>query len=475
MSSGSDNSGGKLWGGRFAGAVDPAFDAFNRSLPFDQRLWVQDVVGSIGWARALARAGVLTADECERMVGALGELRRDLERDPSALHTSTAEDVHSFVESELQRRVGALARKLHSGRSRNDQVATDLRLWCKGALADLGAGVRDAIAALVELASAHADVALPGYTHLQRAQPITAGHHALAYVEMLARDAGRLRDARRRLDVSPLGCGALAGTAFPIDRADLAADLGFAAAAHNSLDAVSDRDFAAEIAFACSLLMAHLSRLAEDWIFFCSHEAGFLTLTDAVASGSSLMPQKKNPDALELMRGKTGRVYGTLHTLLVALKGIPLAYDKDLQEDKEALFAAVDQTGACLAMAALVARNASYDRERCAAAAAAGYMNATDLADLLVRAGVPFRDAHERAGRVVRAALERQVEIEGLPAAVVRELLPELDVDLAHELSVASVLARRSTLGGTAPERVRAEVARWRSILADERGLEALP
>jgi len=466
---------GKLWGGRFEGAVDPAFDAFNRSLPFDQRLWPQDVAGSVGWARALAAAGVLTADEASRIADALAALRADLARDPGPLAASRAEDVHSFVEGELQRRIGILARKLHTGRSRNDQVATDLRLWCKEAVAALLASVRDVVAALVDLAERDADVALPGYTHLQRAQPITAGHHALAYVEMLARDATRLRDAGRRLDVSPLGSGALAGTAFPVDREALALSLGFAAAARNSLDAVSDRDFAAEIAFACSLVLAHLSRLAEDWIFFSSHEARFLALSDAVATGSSLMPQKKNPDALELIRGKTGRVYGALHTLLVALKGIPLAYDKDLQEDKEALFAAVDQTAACLKMAALVVRNARYDHDRCARAAGSGHMNATDLADALVRAGVPFRDAHERAGRVVRAALERGVEIEALPPNVVRELLPELRVDLARELSVESVLARRRALGGTAPERVRAEVQRWRTILADPLGLEALP
>ncbi len=455
----------KLWGGRFEGSVDPAFDAFNRSLPFDQRLWAEDIAGSVAWAEALCGARVLTTAERDQLVTALRALHADLARDKSRLSTSNAEDVHSFVELALQDKVGALARKLHTGRSRNDQVATDLRLWCKTAIDGVRARVRDVSGALLDLAEQTADLPLPGYTHLQRAQPITAGHHALAYVEMLARDDSRLRDARARLDVSPLGAGALAGTAFAIDREQLASALGFASATHNSLDAVSDRDFAAEIAFACSLVMTHLSRLAEDWIFFCSYEAGFLRLSDTIATGSSLMPQKKNPDALELIRGKTGRVYGALHTLLVALKGIPLAYDKDLQEDKEALFAAVDQTNACLQMAALVARNVSYDRARCEAAAGRGHMNATDLADLLVHKGVPFRDAHARAGAVVRAALEHAVEIQDLPGDVLQKLLPEVDADLRREISGAAGLARRAALGGTSPTRVRSEIARWRQTL----------
>src|SRR5690606_18797451 len=302
-----------------------------------------------------------------------------------------------------------LARKLHTGRSRNDQVATDFRLWCMAAIADLRRGVRALVEALVDLAEQHAALPLPGYTHLQRAQPVTAGHHALAYVEMLARDDGRLRDAHARCAVSPLGSGALAGTAFRIDRDALARGLGFAGATRNSLDAVSDRDFAAELAFACSLVMAHLSRLAEDWIFFCTHEAGFLELHDSIATGSSLMPQKKNPDGLELIRGKAGRVFGDLHALLVTLKGRPLAYDKALQEDTAALFDAVDQTRACLQTAERIAREVTFHEARCTAAAAAGCMNATDLADLLVRKGIPFRDAHERAGKVVRAALAHGV------------------------------------------------------------------
>ena len=458
----------KLWGGRFEGGVDPAFDAWGRSLPFDKRLVFEDIEGSVAWAKALARTGVLTAAERDQLTAALATLREDVARDPQALASSPAEDVHSFVETALAAKVGALAKKLHTGRSRNDQVATDLRLWCRTAVGELRDALRDATTALLDLAEQNADVPLPGYTHLQRAQPITAGHHALAYVEMLARDDARLRDALARLDVSPLGCGALAGTAFAIDREALARDLGFAAAAQNSLDAVSDRDFCAELAFACALTMAHLSRLAEDWIFFASHEARFLLLSDKIATGSSLMPQKKNPDALELIRGKTGRVYGHLHGLLVMLKGLPLAYDKDLQEDKEALFGALDQTRACLQMTALVVRNVTYDRARCAAAAGLGYQNATDLADLLVHAGVPFRDAHERAGGAVRLAIEAGVELQDLPPATLRELLPELPPDLHTALAPDAVLARRSALGGTAPARVREQLAGWRARLAED-------
>jgi argininosuccinate lyase len=457
----------KLWGGRFAGGQDPVFESFHRSLPFDRRLWREDVRGSVGWANALARAGVLAPDEARSIAAALERIASELEADPAPLASSPAEDVHSFVEGRLGELVGDLAKKLHTGRSRNDQVATDLRLFCTREAARLDEAMRDLMGTLVELAERNADLPLPGYTHLQRAQPITVGHHALAYVEMLARDRARLADALARADECPLGSGALAGTAFPIDREALAADLGFRAPARNSLDAVSDRDFACEIAFACSLAMVHLSRFAEDWIFFASQEAGFLELGDEIATGSSLMPQKKNPDGLELVRGKCGRVIGRLTGLLATLKGLPLAYDKDLQEDKEALFECLDTARACLQVVAIGVRTAKFRADRCRAAAARGYGNATDLADLLVARGVAFRDAHERAGRAVRGAIELGVELEGLPEASRRELLPELaGVDLAAELSVAAVLARRKATGGTAPVRVLAEAKEWKRKLA---------
>jgi argininosuccinate lyase len=452
----------KLWGGRFSGAQDPVFESFHRSLPFDRRLWREDIRGSVAWARALAGAGVLDAPEVETITSALARLERELGADDRTLVDSPAEDVHAFVES----RLGDLGKKLHTGRSRNDQVATDLRLWLKSAAAGLDSAVAGLQSELVDLAGRHAGLPMPGYTHLRRAQPITAGHHALAYVEMLARDRGRLADALARMDECPLGSGALAGTAYPVDREALARSLGFRAATRNSLDAVGDRDFVCEVAFACSLLLTHLSRFAEDWIFFASREAGFLELGDEVATGSSLMPQKKNPDALELVRGKCGRVLGRLTGLLATLKGLPLAYDKDLQEDKEAIFECVDTARACAEVTAIAVRTAKFREARCREAAAEGYLNATDLADLLVAAGISFRDAHERAGKAVRAAIELGVELEALPAVERKKLLPELaKVDLARELSVDAVLARRSALGGTAPKRVLAEARAWKERL----------
>ena len=455
-----------LWGGRFSGGLDPAFDAFNRSLPFDRRLIAQDIQGSIAWAGALGDAGVLKKTEARKLQSGLRALAKQIQADGSALELSDAEDVHSFVEDALAQHVGELAKKLHTGRSRNDQVATDLRLWCKQQAMALDGGLVALMAALSTAALEWAGLVLPGYTHLQRAQPVTAGHHALAYVEMLARDRARLSDAVTRLDQSPLGSGALAGTAFPVDRIALAKALGFAGAARNSLDAVSDRDFVLELLFVCTTVMVHLSRLAEDWIFFASHEAGFLKLGDSVSTGSSLMPQKKNPDALELIRGKAGRISGHLQALVMTVKGLPLAYDKDLQEDKEALFDAFDHTEACVRVMEVVVRSARYDEERCRSAASRGFLNATDLADLLVTRGMPFRDAHEVVGRAVRAALEQGCELEELPAEVLTELMPGMK-GLAKELSVDAVVARRKALGGTAPRRVRAEAKRWLRRLSD--------
>ncbi len=458
-----------LWKGRFPGMTDPRFQAFQSSLAVDRRLWREDIQGSIAWVRALSRAGVFGAEEARGLACGLETITAELERDESALERTDAEDIHSFVEARLVELAGELGKKLHTGRSRNDQVATDLKLWMKGAIQEIDGRLHECLAALVELADEHAALPMPGYTHLQRAQPITVGHHALAYVEMLARDRSRLADLASRMDTCPLGSGALAGTAYPVDRDELARELGFASPTRNSLDAVSDRDHACELGFVCALILVHLSRLAEDWIFFASHEAGFLELSDQVATGSSLMPQKKNPDGLELLRGKCARTIAGLQNLLVLMKGLPLAYDKDLQEDKEPLFDCVDTTLAALAIAALVVRNARFDPERCRAAASRGHLNATDLADLLVKAGVPFRDAHEKAGRAVRAALEARVALEDLAEEKRAELLPELRAfsreEFRNELSLDSVLARRDSIGGTSPERVRAEVRAWKEKL----------
>ncbi len=460
----------KLWGGRFEGGLDPFFESFNRSLPFDRRMVDEDLQGSVAWAEALGAAGVLRVGEVQKLVRALGRLRKELAAAPGRLEHAEDEDVHSFVERELGNLVGPLAKKLHTGRSRNDQVATDLKLWMKRAAADLDTALTGLIGALVALAERTADLPIPGYTHLQRAQPITAGHHALAYAEMLDRDRGRLRDAMTRADTSPLGSGALAGTAFPVDRRAIARRLGFAGGpTHNSLDAVSDRDHVAEVLFTCSLCVVHLSRLCEDWIFLGSHEARLVRFSDAVATGSSLMPQKKNPDALELVRGKTGRVIGRLQALLVTLKGLPLAYDKDLQEDKEGLFDALDTTIACARVTTTVVETIDYDADRCRAAASGGFLNATDLADLLVQQGVPFRDAHERVGIAVRRAIAEGCELEDLPLAVRQELFPELAERLGKELAVERVLSRRKAIGGTAPSRVRAEVKTWKRRLEQKR------
>ncbi|MFN0242969.1 MAG: argininosuccinate lyase [Planctomycetota bacterium] len=459
----------ELWGGRFERASDPLFADFNASLGVDARLWRADISGSMAWARALRAAKILTDGEHAAIERGLAEIAAEIEAEPALLARSTAEDVHTFVEGRLTEKIGEPAKKLHTGRSRNDQVATDLKLYLRAAGARIDARIQDLVAALVTLAEPNASLAMPGYTHLQRAQPITVGHHLLAYVEMFARDRRRLRDALAGMDACPLGSGALAGTAFAIDRAALARDLGFALPTANSLDAVSDRDHACELAFVASLAMVHLSRFAEDWIFFATQEARFLQLDDEVASGSSLMPQKKNPDALELLRGKTGRVLGDLQALLVTLKGLPLAYDKDLQEDKHALFDALDTLESALAVGALVVRHARFDADRCRSEALRGHANATDLADWLVKRGVPFRTAHERAGLAVRAAIEAGVELGDLPQAARDACAPELAGVSAAEwrraLSIDTVLANRGALGGTAPALVSSAVQAWKERL----------
>jgi argininosuccinate lyase/amino-acid N-acetyltransferase len=456
----------KLWGGRFQGGLDEEFEEFNRSLPFDNRLVAEDIAGSMAWARALGEADVLTAAEVISITDALDELGRELNEDPAPLFDSSAEDIHSFVEQALGEKVGDLAKKLHTGRSRNDQVATDLKLHLRMLAAEWLATLTETLGVLAELAEKHAADPMPGYTHLQRAQPITIGHHLLAYAEMFRRDAERLTDATDRMDTCPLGSGALAGTAFGVRRSAIAKALRFeGGATRNSLDAVSDRDHACELLFVASLAMVHISRLAEDWIFFASQEAGFMTFTDAVATGSSLMPQKKNPDAMELLRGKSGRVIGALQGMLVTLKGLPLAYDKDLQEDKEGLFDALDTVTDSFRILTVTALNARFNVEHCRAEASKGYMNATDLADLLVGLGVPFRDAHERTGLAVRRALELGVELEELPAEELEAMFPEIETDLRRELKVEAVLARRSVEGGTAPSRVLAAAVSLREEL----------
>ncbi len=458
---------GQMWGGRFQGSLDPAFAEFQRSLPTDHVLAFADLETNLAWSEALATVGVFTADELERVRTAIDSLTEHWAQHGVPVD-DPAEDVHSLVERELTARCGDLGKRIHTGRSRNDQVATDLRLYLRERIFGCLEGLHEVCRALVAKAEAHAAAPMPGYTHLQRAQPITIGHHALAHVEALARDRDRFLDAFRRLDQCPLGSGALAGTTLPIDRDALAAQLGcHGGPTRNSLDATGARDHLCELLFCCAMTMTHLSRLAEDYIFFASQEARFLTFDDAVSTGSSLMPQKRNPDAMELVRGKAGRVQGALMALLTTVKGLPMAYNRDLQTDKETLLPAMFETEACLRVAALAVQHATFDEARCASEAERGYQNATDLADLLVQAGVPFRDAHGIVGAAVNRAVELGVELQDLPAAEQKRLLPQLGCDLRQELSVPAVLARRNTIGGTAPARVKAEVERWHIVMSE--------
>ncbi|PIE24313.1 MAG: argininosuccinate lyase [Planctomycetota bacterium] len=454
-----------LWGGRFEGGLAPAFESFNRSLPFDKRLWREDIEGSIAWAKAHESAQTLTRKEAQSIIRALQALEKRLSLDDSELASSGAEDIHSFVEAALVAEIGDLGKKLHTGRSRNDQVATDLRLWCKKRGKNLLALLAELMDALSVLAEREAATPLPGYTHLQRAQVITVGHHALAYVEMLWRDQKRLEDALKRLDECPLGSGAIAGTGFPIERRQLASDLGFDRITRNSLDAVSDRDFVAELLFVATLSGAHLSRFAEDWIFYASQEAGFLKLADDVSTGSSLMPQKKNPDSLELIRGKGARLLGRLTGFLACLRSLPLAYNKDLQEDKEALFEAIDTWEACLTVTRLCVQGAEFDAEACRRACTRGYLDATDLADYLVKKGLPFREAHDLVGILVRSAIERDCELGALPLELMQELAPVIEEDVYAAIDLERCLSARTAKGSTSPRLVRQEARRWRKRL----------
>ena len=453
----------KLWGGRFTGEADEKFVEFNRSFGFDRRLFEADVRGSLAHSEGLRRAGVLTDDEGDKIRNGLLEI---LEKgvDAEFFAGSSAEDIHSFIESRLVEMIGDAGQKLHTGRSRNDQVATALRLWLRDAIDELAGEVRDTQRALLDLAEKYRVAVMPGYTHLQRAQPVLLAHWCLAYFEMLKRDAARLAEVRARVNVSPLGAAALAGTSYPIDRGAVAHDLGFDAVAENSIDAVSDRDFAVEFVHASSLIMVHLSRLAEDIILYTTAEFGFFELSDAVATGSSLMPQKKNPDSMELVRGKSGRVFGDLMSLLTMLKGLPLAYNKDMQEDKEAVFDAFDTTSDCLQIAATVLHNISVREDRTSTAAAHGYLNATELADYLSRKGVPFRSAHEIAGKIVLRAIERGLELNDLDLAEMQEYSPEIEPDLYDALSLDQTLATKNAIGGTSPEQVEKALERARSF-----------
>ena len=455
-----------LWGGRFSQAADQRFKHFNDSLRFDYRLAEQDIIGSIAWSKALVTVSVLSYDEQKKLEKALNELLVSVQHNPHQILESDAEDIHSWVEQKLIEKVGDLGKKLHTGRSRNDQSTTDLKLWCKSEIQQLISAINHLRQSLVNTADKHQETVMPGYTHLQRAQPITFAHWCLAYYEMLTRDVSRLQDTLTRLDVSPLGSGALAGTAYPMDREELASWLGFAQATNNSLDAVSDRDHILELLNNASIGMVHLSRFAEDLIIFNSGEANFVELSDRVTSGSSLMPQKKNPDALELIRGKVGRVVGALTGAMVTFKGLPLAYNKDLQEDKEHLFDALDTWLECLDMAALVLEDIKINSDRCREAAKQGYSNATELADYLVAKGIPFREAHHIVGEAVVGAIAKQKALEELSLEELKAFSSVIDNDVYPILSLASCLAKRCAKGGVSPDQVKMAIENAKRQLA---------
>ena len=459
-----------LWGGRFTQGPDQRFKDYNDSLKFDYRMAIEDIEGSICWADAIYKAGVLTAKENADLKKALSELLEEVSKDIHAIATAGDEDIHSYIERRLIANVGDLGTKLHTGRSRNDQVALDLKLWCNKAVDDVLKAIVHLEKELVKVAEENQGKIFPGYTHLQRAQPVTFSHWVLAYVQMFDRDYHRLLNAKKLMSTCPLGSAALAGTAYNIDRDELARNLGFETATSNSLDGVSDRDHVMELLSCASISMVHLSRLAEDLIIYNSGEAKFVELSDKVTSGSSLMPQKKNPDALELIRGKCGRVVGALTGMLVTTKALPLAYDKDLQEDKERLFDAIDTWSDSLYMASLVFEGIKLNEKNAKDAAKGGYSNATELADYLVSKGIPFREAHSIVGRVVLYAISKEKALEDLSVAEFKEYSQVIEDDVYPILQLESILAKRNIKGGVAPAQTAIEIEKLKQILATREG-----
>jgi len=455
----------KLWGGRFETGPSEIFERFSGSLAFDRRLIGADIRGSQAFARALEQAGILSAEERILIVEALGQIQEDA-AEPEFFENATDEDVHTLVIRKLKERAGAVADKIHTGRSRNEQVSLDLRLWLRGECDRVRALLAGAMQALLDLAARYPDAVIPGYTHTRRAQPVLWPHYLLAYFEMFARDAERFAEARRRINVMPLGSGALAGSGFPFDREAMARDLGFDALTANSMDVSADRDFALDFLYAASVTMLHLSRLAEDWILYSSEEFGWLELGDEVTSGSSLMPQKKNPDSLELIRGKSGRVLGCLHSLMVIMKGLPLTYNRDMQEDKEPLFDAAHQVAGSLEMARAVVDSARLNPARPLAAAQESWVVATDLAEALARAGTPFHQAHQLVGRLVLESARSGKKPADWTADELQRFAPEFTPDMARLLDAREGLRSREILGGTGPQSVAHALEEARARLA---------
>jgi len=456
-----------MWKGRFQQSTDKLLSEFSESISFDWRLYSHDIEGSIAHSKALLAAGIVTASEQKAIETGLRQIGADIDAGKFQFDPAL-EDVHMNIEAELTRRIGPAGAKLHTARSRNDQVALDLRLYLRAETDAIGAHVRGLQRSLVDLASRNSEVVIPGYTHLQRAQPVLLAHHLLAYVEMLDRDAARLADLRKRIDVMPLGSGAIAGSTIVLDRALIARELGFAALSQNSIDAVSDRDFACEILFAVAMIGLHLSRLGEEIVIWASSEFGLVIIPDAFATGSSLMPQKKNPDAAELTRGKTGRLYGNLVALLTTLKGLPLAYNRDMQEDKEPVFDSVDTIKAALAVNAAMVSQLEINASRAAISVGDPMLLATDLADYLVRAGVPFRQAHEIIGKLVAQCIETGRGFSQLDLAAFQSFSPLFGQDVFEVLDLRRALEARQAPGAPSPANVRAQLERWRKELAAE-------
>ena len=459
-----ENNDNKLWNGRFSEPTDAFVEKFTASVDFDKRLFAYDIQGSRAHARMLASRKIITQDECDRILRGLEDILQDIERGDFAWSVKL-EDVHMNIESRLTASIGDAGKKLHTGRSRNDQVATDIRLYLRDAIDSLAVELQRLQLALLDLAEREADTIMPGFTHLQVAQPITFGHHMMAWFEMLTRDHERLLDCRKRVNIMPLGAAALAGTSYPIDREQTARELGFDRPSENSLDSVSDRDFAIEFCAAAALIMMHLSRFSEELILWTSAQFGFIDLPDRFCTGSSIMPQKKNPDVPELVRGKSGRVNGNLVALLTLMKGQPLAYNKDNQEDKEPLFDTVDTLYASLRAFADMVPAIQPCKERMYQSARSGFSTATDLADYLVRKGLAFRDAHEVVGKAVRYGVETKKDLAEMSLQELQKFSGHIEQDVFGILTLEGSVAARNHIGGTAPEQVRAAIARARQQL----------
>ncbi|MGE5614627.1 MAG: argininosuccinate lyase [Bacillota bacterium] len=454
----------KLWGGRFSAGTDKLTDDFNSSISFDSRLYKQDIEGSIAHAEMLGKCGIIPADDAALICRTLKEILADIEKGLVRLDVD-AEDIHSYIEEILVSRIGDTGKKLHTGRSRNDQVALDIRMYLRDEIDTIKCMLSDLMNVLLDISEKHLYTVMPGYTHLQRAQPVTLAHHMMAYFQMFCRDIGRLDDCRKRMNVMPLGSGALAGTTYPLDRQFVANKLGFSAITENSLDGVSDRDFVVELASCISLIMVHLSRFSEELVLWSSGEFSFIEMDDAYSTGSSIMPQKKNPDVAELVRGKTGRVYGSLMALLTVMKSLPLAYNKDMQEDKEAIFDAVDTVKKCLPVFAKMLSTMKINKENMYKAAQGGFANATDVADYLVKKGVPFRSAHEIIGKMVLYCIDCNKPIEKMTLEEFKQFSDKIGSDIYEEITLEKCVSGRNLPGGPAAESVKASIENGRAFL----------